>query len=65
MEYKNKIDEYTDNELNKIFDSFFYLQEFYGQYVCINEDIHKQFHKIYGYGNNTVDQWEEFIKNYN
>lgn len=65
MEYKNKIDEYTDDELNKIFDSFFYLQEFYGQYVCINEDVHKQFHKMYGYGNNTVDQWEEFIKNYN
>ena len=65
MEYKNKIDEYTDDELNKIFDSFFYLQEFYGQYVCINEDTHKEFHKRYGYGNNTIEQWEEFIINYN
>lgn len=31
--------------------------------ITILEEIHKQFHSIYGYGNNTLEQWEEFINN--
>ena len=30
--------------------------------ITISEEIHKQFHLIYGYGDNTLEQWEEFIK---
>lgn len=33
--------------------------------VRIHEKVHKEFHKRYGYGNNTVEQWEVFIKKYN
>ena len=29
--------------------------------VRVTEDIHKEFHNIYGYGNNTREQWNEFI----
>ena len=32
--------------------------------ITISKDIHKLFHSIYGYGNNTKEQWEEFIKNF-
>lgn len=32
--------------------------------VRITEKVHKAFHKEYGYGNNTPQQWEEFVNNY-
>jgi hypothetical protein len=32
--------------------------------VRITETVHKAFHKEYGYGNNTPQQWEEFVNNY-
>lgn len=33
--------------------------------VTLCEDCHKEFHHIYGYGNNTEQQWKEFINNNN
>lgn len=32
--------------------------------ICISESIHKEFHKKYGYGKNTKEQYEEFKLNY-
>lgn len=32
--------------------------------VVIRENIHKNFHKLYGYGNNTKNQWDDFINKY-
>ena len=31
--------------------------------ITILEEIHRKFHLMYGYGNNTLEQWNEFINN--
>lgn len=56
--------QYSQEQLDVFVETFLELQEYYGAYVCISESIHKQFHKIYGYGNNTQEQWNEFVLNY-
>ena len=33
--------------------------------ITLTEEIHKKFHKMYGYKNNTKEQFEEFIIKYN
>lgn len=60
----DNISDYSDDQLDKIFTTFYDLQESYKSYICITEEIHKQFHSIYGYGNNTKQQWDEFIETY-
>lgn len=55
---------YTQSELDIFVDLFLYLQEEYDSYICICEDVHKQFHNMYGYGNNTEEQWYEFVNKY-
>ncbi len=32
--------------------------------VRITKAVHKEFHKIFGYGNNTPEQWNEFVENF-
>lgn len=64
FEIKDNFSDYTDEELNYFLDTFLNLQTYYNEYVCITETIHKLFHKHYGYGDNTMEQWNEFVYRY-
>lgn len=58
---KASVDEYTKEELDLFYDTFNKIQDDKNSYVCISNKIHKLFHNIYGYGNNTPEQWSEFV----
>lgn len=60
----DSINDYSDKQLDELFHTFYDLQELYKNYICLTESVHKQFHSIYGYGNNTEDQWCEFVNTY-
>ena len=62
--YYENFGDYSQDQLDEFADTFFELQEYYGAYTCVNEKIHKQFHKMYGYGDNTQEQWDEFVLKY-
>ena len=61
FELKKDMSEYSEDQLNSLFNEFIDLQEYYKEYVCVTEKIHKDFHKKYGYGDNTAEQWREYI----
>lgn len=54
---------YTDEELCTILNKFREVQGRYPLGVCLTKDIHTKFHSIYGFGNNTLEQWEKFKNN--
>lgn len=61
--YSN-INEYTEVELGRISDLIIKLHDENIDGVVIRKDIHVAFHKKYGYGYNTLEQWEEFKDSY-
>ena len=64
LELLESIDDYTQDMLDRLEFNFMFLQEMYDQYCCVTKNVHRLFHSLYGFGNNTVEQWEEFKMNY-
>lgn len=63
LEY-DKVGNYSPEQLNLISKTYADLNLKYPLGVCLSERIHKQFHNEYGYGNNTPDQFQEFLSKY-
>ena len=64
IEVKENMDDYTSEELRKILDTFRNIQSTYPLGVCLSKPVHSLFHSIYGYGDNTQEQWNEFVKDF-
>ena len=59
------IQELSDSDLKLILNHFYEVQNNYPLGICLSKDIHKKFHDCYGYGDNTPDQFDEFLKTHN
>ena len=62
--YKD-INKYTEIELKNILDTYKKIQAKHPHGACLTKGWHKSFHDKYGYGNNTPEQFEEFLRNLN
>jgi len=59
---KPKVIDYTEQELLQLSIVCNYLHDEYGLGKCLTKELHKEFHSIYGYRNNTLKQFEEFVE---
>lgn len=64
IDVRESMDNYTKEELRNILEVFRIKQNNYPLGICLRDDVHKLFHNIYGYGNNTVEQWDEFTNDF-
>lgn len=62
--YTVEMSELTQEQLDMILTEFKKEQDKYPLGVCLRKDIHILFHQIYGHGNNTIEQWEQFVSYY-
>lgn len=64
LDLTKSIDDFSKEELQQILEFFRHIQNKYPLGVCLSKDIHILFHNLYGYGNTTVFEWNEFVFNY-
>lgn len=62
LDFRDSIKLYSDEELKLLEDKCLELHYKYGLGVPLTEEMHEKFHKTYGKGNNTPEQFEEFKK---
>lgn len=63
LEY-GKVQTFTQNQLETIADKYAEYHAHYPLGVCLSSFVHKQFHDLYGYGNNTPEQFQAFLAQY-
>lgn len=61
---KSNIGYYTQQELTDINNKCLQLHIDYGLGVCLDKTLHTLFHSLYGRGDNTPEQFEEFVQRY-
>lgn len=64
IEIKNAYTDYTEEELQLLMK---YVSEWHcntTNAIVLNENVHKLFHELYEYGDNTPEQYEEFKQRY-
>jgi len=64
MEIKPRVEDYTQEELKRLSEKCLEIHYRYPLGVCLTNEIHNLFHSIYGYGDNTPEQFEEFKTRY-
>lgn len=58
-----EVSSYSDSELELLRNMCVELHNKNPLGVCLREDLHKEFHSMYGYGNNSIEQFQEFYSN--
>ena len=65
FELKDTTGGYTDDDLEVLVNRIILEHQKHPLGVCLRRDVHILFHSLYGAGDNTVDQFEEFRDRYN
>ena len=60
IDIRNTTGEYSVEEFNEITQKLNQLHDNYGLGICLNKYIHKLFHDLYGYRDNTKEQFKDF-----
>ena len=64
IDVSKSMSDFSKKELKTILHTFRNIQSNYPLGVCLTKEIHTLFHNLYGYGNTTEIQWNEFVANY-
>jgi len=62
---KTKVEDLPEEQLRQIESKCLELHYKYGLGICLTTEIHKLYHSLYKYGNNTPSQFTEFKQRYN
>ena len=64
IQVKSQVKDYTKEELHKLEEYVASWHKDNSNAVVLNEEVHILFHKKYGYGDNTPEQFKEFRERY-